>query len=83
VRLRQGLEAEELYLKGFGKFLTGLPMMETYRIFDDALAAAPWNDSLRARIYARYAYLASTRLDPAERALLMRRAEALYPNRDD
>lgn len=83
VRLRQGLEAEELYLKGFGKFLAGLPMMETYRIFDDALAAAPWNDSLRARIYAQYAYLASTRRDPAERALLMRRAEALYPNRED
>jgi spermidine synthase len=83
VRLRQGLTAEERYLKGFGKFLTGMPIEESYRVFDDALAVAPWNDSLRARIYAQYRYLASTRRDPGERALLMGRAAALYPKRSD
>jgi spermidine synthase len=77
-RLRRSLIAEERYLDGFRRFLGGLPLAETYRVFDGALAAAPWNDSLRARIYAQYAFLAQTRADPAERRLLMRRAEALY-----
>ena len=82
-RLRQGLEAEERYLRGFGEFLTGMPLMETYRVFDEALAVAPWNDSLRARIYAQYRFLAESRRDPGERAMLMRRASALYPERRD
>jgi spermidine synthase len=82
-RLRQGLAAEECYLRGFSRFLTGMPLEETYRVFDGCLAMAPWNDSLRARIYAQYSYLASTRRDPGERALLMARASALYPQRTD
>jgi len=81
-RLRQSLAAEFRYLIGFRKFLTGMPLEENYRIFDAALATAPWNDSLRARIYVQYSYLASTRRDPAERAILMQRAEALYPDQD-
>jgi spermidine synthase len=82
VRLRQALAAEFRYLVGFRRFLTGIPLGENYRIFDDVLTMAPWNDSLRARIYAQYTYLASTRRDPAERAILMKRAEALYRDRD-
>jgi len=81
-RLRKSMAAEFRYLVGFRKFLKGMPLDETYRIFDEALAAAPWNDSLRARIYAQYSYLASTRRDPSERAMLMQRAEALYPDQD-
>lgn len=68
------------YLAGFQKFLEGTPLEEQFRIFDDALAVAPWNDSLRARIYLQYRYFASTRWDPAERARLMRKANDL--NRD-
>ena len=60
-----------------------MPLMETYRVFDAALAVAPWNDSLRARIYAQYRFLAESRRDPGERAMLMRRASALYPERRD
>ncbi|MBT8049211.1 MAG: fused MFS/spermidine synthase, partial [Gammaproteobacteria bacterium] len=51
-RLRQTLAAEFRYLSGFQQFLEGMPLEEQYRVFDDALAVAPWNDSLRARIYA-------------------------------
>jgi hypothetical protein len=47
-------------------------------MFDNALAAAPWNDSLRARIYAQYRYFASTQSDPVMRQQLKQRAEALY-----
>jgi hypothetical protein len=77
-RLRQTLAAEFRYLTGFQKFLQGITLTEQYRIFDDALAVAPWNDSLRARIYVQYSYIASARKDPGERARLMQRADALY-----
>ena len=63
---------------GFQKFLSGIPIAEQYRLFDNALALAPWNDSLRARIFAQYSYIASTRRNPSERARLMQRASALY-----
>jgi spermidine synthase len=78
VRFRQTMAAEFRYLSGFQKFLEGTTLTEQYRIFDDALAVAPWNDSLRARIFAQYSYIASSRSDPAERARLMQRANALY-----
>jgi spermidine synthase len=77
-RLRQTMAAEFRYLAGFQKFLEGITLAEQYRIFDDALAVAPWNDSLRARIFAQYSYIASTRTDPAERARMTQRANALY-----
>jgi len=78
VRWQRTFAAEEIYLEGFGRFLRGLPPDEAYRIFDQALATAPWNDSLRARIYAQYAYLASTQRDPSRRAAMQRKADALY-----
>lgn len=79
--LRQSFAAEFHYLEGFGGFLQGMSLAEQYRTFDSALATAPWNDSLRARIYAQYRYIASTQADPAERARLMRRARGLYDAR--
>jgi hypothetical protein len=53
LRLRQALAAEDRYLAGFLRFLQGMPLDDIYRVFDDALAVAPWNDILRARIYAQ------------------------------
>lgn len=80
-RMLKTLVAEFRYLSGFQRFLEGTPLMEQYRVFDDALAMAPWNDSLRARLYLQYVYNASTRRQPAERARLLRRAEDLYDKR--
>ncbi|MEJ2385194.1 MAG: fused MFS/spermidine synthase [Xanthomonadales bacterium] len=77
-RFNQTLRAEFLYLARFHRFLTGMALDEIHREFDATLAMAPWNDSLRARIYAQYAYLASTRHDPRERARLERKAASLY-----
>jgi spermidine synthase len=77
-RLKQTFAAEFRYLEGFRRFLTGIPLTEQYRIFDDALAVAPWNDSLRARIFSQYLHIASTRRNPSERARLMQRANSLY-----
>mgnify|MGYP001818488157 CR=1 FL=1 len=77
----QTLRAEYRYLAGFQIFLTGMGQAEMYRFFDATLAMAPWNDSLRARIYAQYAYIASTRRDPVERSRLKQKASSLYPDR--
>jgi len=81
-RLQQTFAAEFRYLSGFGKFLKGIPVTEQYRIFDAALAIAPWNDSLRARIYSQYVYVASTSRNPSERVRLMQRANSLYESEE-
>lgn len=77
-RLRKTFAAEFRFLEAFQSFLSRIPMAEIYRLFDDALAVAPWNDSLRARIYAQYRYLAATQTEPANRLRLQHRADALY-----
>jgi spermidine synthase len=81
-KMEQTLAAEQQYLAGFGQFLAGMPLAEQYRIFDAALAAAPWNDSLRARIYAQYTYLAMSQKNPSERARLKRKADSLYVTKE-
>jgi len=77
-KLRQTFAAEFLYLEAFQRFLGGMSSAEVFRTFDKVLAMAPWNDSLRARIYAQYFHIASTQTDPAARERLMRLAAALY-----
>jgi hypothetical protein len=77
-KIEQTIAAEDLYLSAFQKFLQGLPLNEVYRLFDQTLSLAPWDDSLRAQIYLQYSDLASTRRDPMERARLMQRAQLLY-----
>ena len=77
-RLKQTFAAEELYLLGFQKSLSGASHDELYRLYDQALSMAPWNDSLRARMYAQYVYIASVSRNPSEQAILKKRASALY-----
>lgn len=77
-RFEQTLQAENSYLLGFEQFQTGISLTDQYRVFDAILALAPWNDSLRARIYSQYMHIASTRTDAAERARLLRKASSLY-----
>jgi hypothetical protein len=77
-RFKQTLAAEDSYLLGFEQFQTGISLTDQYRLFDAILAMAPWNDSLRARIYSQYLHIASSRRDPSERARLMKRASQLY-----
>ncbi len=77
-RMQRTFAAEFRYLEAFGSFLGGITMQEHLRLFDRVLALAPWNDSLRARIYSQYAYLATTRPRGPERERLEARARALY-----
>jgi hypothetical protein len=81
VRFKQTLAAEDSYLFGFEQFQTGISLIDQYRLFDAILAMAPWNDSLRARIYSQYLHIASTRRDPLERARLFIKANQLYTTR--
>ena len=78
MRFKKTLEAEDRYLMGFQKFMSGLSLMENYRLFDEILALAPWNDSLRARIYSQYMHFALNNPNPAEREWLLKRANTLY-----
>jgi spermidine synthase len=77
-RLEESFTAEFLYLEGFQQYLGGMSPGETLRQFDNILKVAPWNDSLRARIYCLYHHAASSQLDPATRTYIMDRAEGLY-----
>ena len=77
-RLGQTFAAEFSYLENFQRFLGGMSLNDVYGVFDKVLAMAPWNDSLRARIYAQYSHIASTQTDPAVRQRLMRKADELY-----
>ena len=81
-RFNRTLEVEDRYLLGFQKFLSGMSLAESYRIFDEILALAPWNDSLRARIFSQYMHFALNSKNPAERAWLLKRANALYDQHD-
>lgn len=77
-RFNQTLLVEDKYLAGFQQFLTGMSLTDQYRLFDDILALAPWNDSLRARVFAQYSHIAMSRRNPNERAQLLERANSLY-----
>ena len=81
-RLKSTFGAENIYLSAFEKYLTGMNSITLYSMFDYVLSLAPWNDSLRARIYSLYAHAASTPGNPAERARLMKRANMLYETRE-
>jgi spermidine synthase len=77
-RFKQTLVAEDSYLLGFERFQIGISMIDQYLLFDAILAMAPWNDSLRARIFSQYSHIASSRRDPSERARLTKKANQLY-----
>lgn len=77
-KLRQTFAAEFLYLEEFQRFIAGMSAADAFRIFDGILEMAPWNDSLRARIYAQYSHVATSQADPRMRMMLMGRAISLY-----
>lgn len=79
--LEQAFLAEFRYLEAFQHYLAGMPAGEVYRVFDRILGIAPGNDSLRARIYLQYRFLALSQRDPEQRRLMLRRAESLYESR--
>jgi tetratricopeptide (TPR) repeat protein len=79
-RLRRAAEAEQAYLAGYRTSLRPGPISapEIFERYDEALALAPWNDSLRARIYFHYSEIADSQQRTWVKADLMRRALAAY-----
>ena len=52
--------------------------MKILHQYDEALALAPWNENLRARIFLHYSELAASQAETGVQAYLMERAISIY-----
>ncbi len=79
-RLNQALWAEQAYLTGYRLSLGPGPVsgLEIDREYDRALARAPWNENLRARIFLHYSEIAASQANIGVKAALMERALSIY-----
>lgn len=79
-KLNDALRAEQVYLAGYRLSLGPGPVSgpEIVRQYDRALALAPWNESLRARIFLHYSDIAAAQADIGVKAYLMERALSVY-----
>jgi predicted Zn-dependent protease len=79
-RLYQALGAEQAYLAGYRLSLGPGPVSgpEIVRQYDRALARAPWNENLRARIFLHYSEIAASQANNGVKADLMERALSVY-----
>jgi spermidine synthase len=79
-RLSSALAAEQAYLTGYRSSLSLGPVSgtEILRQYDKALALAPWNESLRARIFLHYSQIAASQTNTGVKAYLMERAISVY-----
>jgi spermidine synthase len=75
-RLKRALSAEQAYLTGYRISLAPVSATDIFRQYDAALALAPWNDSLRARIFLHYSQIANSQKNARNKAYLMERALA-------
>lgn len=75
-RMARALDAEQAYLKGYRISLSPVSATDIFRQYDSALELAPWNDSLRARIFLHYYKIAGSQSNPVARQQLMQRAFA-------
>jgi len=77
-KIRASIAAQDRYLLAYQKYLEGVSLQEMYQMFDQALSMAPWNDSLRAQIYAQYTHVAFMGRSASDRINMMKRAQSLY-----
>jgi spermidine synthase len=79
-RLRRAAAAELAYLEGYRVSLApgSISAPEIFGHYDRALALAPWNQNLRARIYLHYSDIAASQDRTWVRADLMERALSAY-----
>ena len=79
-RLNHALGAEKAYLTGYRLSLGPAPVSgsEIDRQYDRALAVAPWNENLRARIFLHYSEIAASQANTEVKAYLMERALSIY-----
>jgi len=83
-KLERALEAEQAYLKGYRISLAPVDATDIFRQYDTALSLAPWNESLRARIFLHYSEIAASQSNPRVKTYLMNRAYAVRDgNRSD
>jgi len=75
-RFASTLAAEQEFLKGYRISLAPVDATRIYHHYDMAIALAPWNQSLRARIFLHYSEIAASQANPGVRAYLLQRALA-------
>ena len=77
VKLERALAAEQAYLTGYRLSLGPVSATEIFRQYDAALALAPWNESLRSRIFLHYSQIADSQTNTRVKDYLMERARAV------
>jgi len=77
-RLRRAEAAERAFLDGYRLSLSPVSVTAIIRQYDLALAAAPWNENLRARIFLHYSDIAASQDRTANKVFMLKRALAAY-----
>ena len=75
-RLKSALAAEHEFLEGYRISLAPVDANDIFRRYDAAIKLAPWNQSLRSRIFLHYSEIADSQPDPRVKDYLMKRALA-------
>ncbi len=75
-RLESALAAEYEFLEGYRISLAPVDANDIFRRYDAAIRLAPWNQSLRSRIFLHYSEIADSQPDPRVKDYLMQRALA-------
>ncbi len=80
-RLEGAVAAEQAFLAGYGESLKegSVSVADIFRHYDEAMALAPWNDSLRARISLHYTEFAAFQQQTWGAAGFLKRALAAHP----
>jgi len=77
-QLRGAQAAEQAFLAGYRLSLSPVSVMEIFRQYEAAVTLAPWNENLCARIFLHYFDIAASQNHAGNRALMMKRALAVY-----
>ena len=77
-RLSHAQAAEQTFLAGYRLSLSPVSVMDIFQQYDAGIALAPWNESLRARVFLHYREIAASQSLTANRALMLKRALAVY-----
>jgi spermidine synthase len=77
-RLSRAHAAEQAFLAGYRLSLSPVSVTEIFRQYDAAVALAPWNQNLRARIFLHYSDIAASQDRTAIKAFMMKHAVAVY-----
>jgi len=77
-KLSRAQAAEQAFLAGYRMSLSPVSVTDIIRRYDSAIALAPWNENLRARVFLHYSDIAGSQDRTANKIFMMKRALAAY-----